>query len=148
MARSIQYVRFCQPNEKIMVRHPMINRTMKVNPPRILSLSKWRGKEVWQKWLVQTTSERPRRQMNSPWQCWAPLGLYKWLPIHLPLVVCVCMVFNECFTHQDSSITNERRTVFCYCSHMPDTKLCILYWKSLNADKKKAWFPDNVCGAH
>lgn len=96
------------------------------NPPRIISLSKWRGKEVWHPWPVQTTSERQRRQMNCLWQCWAPLGSYKWLSMHLPLVVCVCMVFNECFTYQDSSITNEGRTVFCYCSHKPDTKLWTL----------------------
>lgn len=107
------------------------------NPPRIISLSKWRGKEVWHPWPVQTTSERQRRQMNCLWQCWAPLGSYKWLSMRLPLVVCVCMVFNECFTYQDSSITNEGRTVFCYCSHKPDTKLCILHWKLLNVDTKK-----------
>lgn len=118
-------------------RCPRINRSIKVSPPEDHFLSKRKGKEVWHPWPAQTTSERQRRQMNCLGHCWAPLGLYKWLFICLPLVVCVCTVFNGCFTYEDSSITNEGRTPLFYCSRMPDTKLCTLYWKLFNVGSKK-----------
>lgn len=92
------------------------------------------GRKAWHRRPVQTTSERRGRQMNCLWHCWVPLGFYKWLLICLPVAAYVCIVFNEHFRCEESSITNERRTLFSYYSPVPDTKLCVIYWKLLHTN--------------
>lgn len=127
-------------------RYPIINRRMKVSPEDHVPFQEKR-----QRGLTPMTGPNNLREAEKTNELpMTVLGSYKRLPIHLPLVVCVCMVFNECFTYQDSSITNEGRTVLCYCSRMPDTKLCMLLYieNCSTSTQKNAWFLDNVCWAH
>lgn len=78
--------------------------------------SKGSSSKAWHQRHIQTTREKRRRQMTCRWHCGAALGFYKWLLICLPAVAYVWSLFNECFRYRESSITNERGTLFSYYS--------------------------------